>query len=156
MADDDWLEDLSGRWCGFWTQPTDSGFHRMELTLRFARGNVSGEGKDEIGPFTIAGRYQLASGQCSWEKRYPYHTIDYQGVAQTSTIAGRWSHRGSPACWSGDFKLWPEGAAGLAEEFFITETQPESAPVERVRETFPTMTARTIADTPPLPMQFRI
>jgi hypothetical protein len=59
----------SGLWKGFWESP-GLGRRWMEpLMLKFAGGQVEGEGQDCVGRFTFAGEYTDAGG-VSMVKQY--------------------------------------------------------------------------------------
>jgi hypothetical protein len=103
----------SGEWVGHFLDPRAPGQHPMELTLAFHSGRVLGEGHDEVGPFTIEGRYTGESGECVWSKRYESHEVVYRGYAEEGTIWGTWRIRDSEA--RGGFQLWPAAGAPRAE-----------------------------------------
>ena len=136
----------SGPWTGFYTQDLASGskFHRMHLQLEFAPhqgvidappwrgaagglngggGHISGHWHDDVGPFTIAGSYDLESRHCWWTKAYSTHTVRYQGSQADRWISGQWEIR---APHVGDFRIWPENNHALSSEFFLEESQPRS------------------------------
>jgi hypothetical protein len=53
----------SGPWTGFYNyQPGER--HRMDLHLAFANGQMSGDGDDDVGHFTVCGRYDAATKEC--------------------------------------------------------------------------------------------
>lgn len=81
----------SGAWRGFWEQP---GYGRQlmhELALRFAGGQIEGEGLDIVGPFHFRGRYD-DSGNIALVKQYlDRHQVEYRGVYDgEGSIFGRW------------------------------------------------------------------
>jgi hypothetical protein len=62
-----------------------------ELALNFSDGRVEGSGLDIIGPFTFDGTYD-SDGTINVVKRYPHHTVKYQGRYDgEGTIYGEWS-----------------------------------------------------------------
>ena len=105
----------SGRWFGFWVQKHPPiGRHSMELLLKFETGQVSGEGRDWVGPFLIRGRYDLSDGRCHWTKRYlGKHDVFYQGFNEGKGIWGTWEIPTGVSGWKwgGGFRVWPEGMA---------------------------------------------
>lgn len=113
----------SGPWNGFYTyRGHPDGLHRMGLGLAFVRGHLRGHGSDDIGPFHVAGGYELDSRRCWWVKTYPgSHEVYYRGVQHGRVISGDWA---LPPADAGTFRIWPGGAGGLDEEFFLVETAP--------------------------------
>jgi len=115
----------SGPWTGFFLQPQLPGKHRMELHLTFQNGVMTGEGRDWVGNFTIRGRYDVATGQCHWTKRYlGKHDVFYNGFNEGKGIWGVWEIAATANAGvklRGGFHIWPEGMADptgdrLAEE----------------------------------------
>src|SRR4051794_24085778 len=79
----------SGRWIGYFIQGALRGKHQMELLLTFANGDMTGEGRDRVGPFVVRGRYQLEDGKCHWHKRYVgKHDVYYEGFNEGKGIWG--------------------------------------------------------------------
>ena len=69
----------SGPWTGFYTYWNDRR-ERMDLSLTFRQGVVTGSGPDPVGPFTIQGRYDAESNEIHWTKTYPgRHDVFYKG-----------------------------------------------------------------------------
>ena len=103
----------SGPWTGYFLQKSLPGRHLMELRLTFQGGAMTGEGRDWVGDFLIAGRYDLADGKCTWTKKYiGRHDIEYQGYNEGKGIWGFWEI--APrftlgAIARGGFHIWPEG-----------------------------------------------
>jgi hypothetical protein len=84
----------------------------MELLLTFRQGEMTGEGRDWVGPFILRGRYTLEDGKCHWTKRYlGKHDIFYQGFNEGKGIWGTWEFppSGPYAYQKGGFHIWPEG-----------------------------------------------
>lgn len=82
----------SGRWDGFWVQKE---FGRQAMTpffLHFANGNVTGEGRDVVGPFTFSGIYDEATGTIRLVKQYRgRHRVLYVGQPDgEGSIQGTW------------------------------------------------------------------
>lgn len=109
-------EFTSGPWTGFYTYP---GGHRdrMDLSLSFHQGRLSGSGSDPVGPFLVQGGYDSEKGEVWWTKTYlGAHEVFYRGYRDTRGIWGTWEI--SPV-WKGGFHIWPrrqgEGAAEEAE-----------------------------------------
>jgi hypothetical protein len=96
----------SGPWKGFFLQPQlRAGRSWMELHLRFQDGIMRGEGRDWVGMFSVAGRYELQSGKCWWTKKYVgKHDVAYQGYNEGKGIWGLWE---IPPEWRGGFHIWP-------------------------------------------------
>ena len=47
----------SGRWIGFFLDKRLPGKHQMELLLTFRQEEMTGEGRDKVGPFIVRGRW---------------------------------------------------------------------------------------------------
>jgi hypothetical protein len=117
----------SGPWTGFYTYNLLTGKHRMDLTLTFSNGSISGDGADAVGLFIIAGRYDVAAGECHWTKTYVgAHDVFYRGFREGKGIWGLWEIR---SWWRGGFHIWPLGEAE-AEEFEMEAE--ETAPVKAI------------------------
>jgi hypothetical protein len=104
----------SGPWIGFFLQPNLPGRHLMELRLTFQGGRMTGEGRDWVGRFLVAGRYDTADGKCRYTKRYVgKHDVFYDGFNEGKGIWGVWeipaSEEYGPS--RGGFHIWPEGMA---------------------------------------------
>jgi hypothetical protein len=99
----------SGRWFGFWTQKhAPTGKHTTELLLTFSKGEMTGEGRDWVGAYTVQGRYSLTTGGCHWTKQYVgRHAVIYHGFNEGKGIWGKWEI-GSER-FHGGFHIWPEG-----------------------------------------------
>lgn len=77
----------------------------MELQLVFKDGILSGDGTDDIGPFSIQGTYNAATGSARWIKSYTgSHEVHYQGILGGTGLQGIW--KTLPA-GQGTFRLWP-------------------------------------------------
>src|SRR4051794_26436975 len=96
----------SGAWKGFFLQPALTRDRLwMDLHLTFRNGLIRGEGRDRIGPFLIAGRYELDDGNCRWSKRYVgKHDVAYRGYNEGKGIWGTWQILPT---WHGGFHIWP-------------------------------------------------
>lgn len=95
----------SGPWRGFWDQVAYGRQSMRELVLRFSSSRVEGTGVDVIGPFTFDGTYD-SNGTVNLVKRYPHHTVTYQGQYDgEGTIYGEWS---IGAYARGKFALTPD------------------------------------------------
>jgi hypothetical protein len=95
----------SGPWSGFYNYaPGDH--HRMGLNLTFAQGNVEGVGHDDVGPFTVRGKYDSQNGECHWTKSYlGAHEVFYRGFCEGKGIWGIWE---IGAQSRGGFHIWPQ------------------------------------------------
>lgn len=129
----------SGPWTGFYTYRSPEDRHRQDLRLTFEVGRLSGSGGDDIGPFSILGRYDATSLECTWSKSYILpdgrgHSVDYRGWREGKGIWGRWTI-GANA--SGGFHIWPVSAeAGEAQVVAEAEDAPvraDETPRERAR-----------------------
>lgn len=128
----------SGKWTGFFLQPSVPGKHLMELLLDFGEGEVTGEGRDWVGEFILRGRYFVEDGKCYWTKRYlSKHDVFYQGFNEGKGIWGTWDipadGHGGP--WRGGFHIWPEGMGDptnshLTAEADLPVAEPEPVPAE--------------------------
>ncbi len=97
----------SGPWTGFYNyQPGDR--HRMDLHLTFGNGRISGNGNDDVGRFTICGRYDVTTKECWWTKSYPgSHDVSYRGFREGKGIWGAWDIK---VFAHGGFHIWPKQA----------------------------------------------
>jgi len=112
----------SGPWTGFFLQPLIPGRHLMDLRMNFSQGQITGEGRDWVGPFVIRGSYDLADGRCRWHKRYVgKHDVYYQGFNEGKGIWGVWE---IPTTWRGGFHIWPEGMADPTDRHLAAEVEP--------------------------------
>jgi hypothetical protein len=109
----------SGAWRGYWEQLGWGRQPMAPLTLRFAGGRVEGEGRDCIGRFTFAGRYD-ERGTVTMTKQYVgRHAVRYEGTYDgEGTLFGRWS---IGTTWSGPFALSP-----------VQPRPPADAPIENL------------------------
>ena len=130
----------SGKWVGFFLDRRLPGRHQMEMTLAFAAGRLTGDGRDRVGSFTFIGDYDTASGKCEWVKQYvKAHAIIYRGFNEGKGIWGTWELQETSGVYSGGFHIWPEGMPDptqprLAEE---ADLPVESAAPEREPELVP-------------------
>jgi hypothetical protein len=120
------MEFPSGPWAGFYNYGNSAGKHRMDLVLTFVNQNISGNGRDDIGMFLVAGRFNDTSGECYWTKTYiGAHDVYYRGFHEGKGIWGLWELPSD----SGGFHIWPLGEEGREHEHEIAE---EPAPLEAV------------------------
>ena len=111
----------SGPWTGFYTYAGKSGKHRMDLSLSFANGRMTGDGSDPVGLFVIAGCFDAGSGECHWTKTYPgAHDVFYRGFREDKGIWGTWEIQQRAR---GGFHIWPLGEEN-AEEMELIEEEP--------------------------------
>ena len=103
MSDQDFP---SGPWIGFYVYSgRQQDRHRMDLSLSFANGLITGGGNDDIGAFVISGRYDAKSKECHWTKTYVgAHDVFYQGVREGRGIWGTWE---ISQTYHGGFRIWP-------------------------------------------------
>ncbi len=107
----------------------------MELGLTFAQGSIKGDGDDDVGRFLITGRYDEASRECHWTKRYlGAHDVYYRGFREGKGIWGTWE---IGVVGRGGFHIWPRTAGG---ENAREEVEPKLEPVEAVGQEAPAFT----------------
>jgi hypothetical protein len=124
----------SGPWTGFFLQYWIPGRHTMDLELTCQNGVLAGDGQDRVGPFTIEGNYDVATGQCDWIKQYTgKHSVAYRGVNDGHGIWGVWEIRLLGGLYQdrGGFHIWPEGT-DVSEESDRTE----QAVLKKMRQEF--------------------
>ena len=114
----------SGAWSGYYLYEFSPGKHRMRMSLAFsADGTISGDGIDDVGPFTIRGVFDCATNAASWTKAYiGMHSVEYRGLYDLRSICGTWTL----VQFSGGFWIWPDGIG--EEEALKVELE---LPVER-------------------------
>ncbi len=112
-----------GPWIGFFLQLWLPGRHETTVEFRCSEGRITGEGTDWVGPFTVDGWFDPATGDCGWTKQYlGKHAVLYRGVSDHHGIWGVWEINR----WSGlyvdrgGFHLWPQ-ALGPSEDCDRTE-----------------------------------
>ena len=77
----------------------------MDLVLTFANHTLSGDGRDDIGLFFVAGRFDQTRGECYWTKTYiGAHHVFYRGFREGKGIWGTWE---IGADGRGGFHIWP-------------------------------------------------
>lgn len=96
----------SGAWHGFWVQDYYGRQPMTEFQLRFEAGEIEGEGRDVIGPFTFEGAYDVKTGEVVMKKHYiERHDVFYRGRPDgEGCITGTWRIGED---WSGPFLLRP-------------------------------------------------
>jgi hypothetical protein len=79
------------------------------MSLAFSLdGSISGDGIDDIAPFTIHGVFDTASNAASWTKAYlGMHSVEYRGLYDLRSICGTWILDR----FTGNFWIWPDGIA---------------------------------------------
>jgi hypothetical protein len=113
----------SGPWTGFFLQYWLPGRHRTDLALACQNGVLTGTGSDRVGPYTVDGTYDPATGHCEWTKQYlGKHRVAYRGINDGHGIWGVWEIRilGGLYRDRGGFHLWPAGT-DVSEESDRTE-----------------------------------
>lgn len=98
----------------------------MDLHLDFARGNMSGEGNDDVGRFLVKGRYDEVSRECYWTKSYVgAHDVFYRGFREGKGIWGIWE---ISLFAHGGFHIWPRRAGqGEADSESAVQVEPVDA-----------------------------
>ncbi len=100
-------EYTSGPWCGFYTY-AGGRRERMDLSLTFREGALTGAGSDPVGRFSLRGGYAPGTGEVWWTKTYPgSHDVFYRGFRDARGIWGTWEIH---AASTGGFHIWPEGS----------------------------------------------
>ena len=109
-----------GPWHGFYVYSGLDERHVMGLVLSFRDGVVSGTGDDDIGPFTIRGKYDPGTLEIHWTKSYiGRHSVYYAGFGEPNRIWGTWELASG---FRGGFKIWPKaGGQGVVQEAEIVE-----------------------------------
>jgi hypothetical protein len=113
----------NGPWTGFFLQYWHPGRQTTKLELTAADGQLTGTGHDWVGPYTMNGSYDLATGRCEWTKHYVgKHRVSYRGINDGHGIWGVWEIRllGGLYLDRGGFHIWPEGS-DVSEESARTE-----------------------------------
>ena len=111
----------SGPWTGFYNYTGPEDRHRMDLHLTFAKGVMTGDGADDIGPFVIGGRYETSSRECWWTKTYPgSHQVSYHGFRDGNGIWGTWE---IPPWSKGGFHIWPRQLGSGEREALAEEKE---------------------------------
>jgi hypothetical protein len=113
----------TGPWTGFFLQYWLPGRQRTDLVLAWRAGVLTGSGQDRVGPYTVDGTYDPATGRCEWTKQYVgKHRVTYRGVNDGHGIWGVWEIRllGGLYVDRGGFHLWPAGT-DVSEESDRTE-----------------------------------
>ena len=117
----------SGTWTGFYNYSSERIKWRQELALSFAKARITGEGKDNVGPFIIAGRYDTRNRECYWTKTYVgAHDVYYRGFREGKGIWGLWE---IGTGWRGGFHIWPLGSGS---ENIETEQKEDKSPVDAI------------------------
>jgi hypothetical protein len=99
------LEQLSGRWVGWWIQERTKGHQAMMLMFR--DGQITGKGQDQSGRFDVAGEYDGVD--VTLTKSYVGWDVRYFGTYGGEMISGRWTITSGGAYQAGVFEIWPEG-----------------------------------------------
>jgi hypothetical protein len=120
----------SGEWEGFYTYEfgPDARRYMMSFALTFKNGKVSGSGIDNVSRFSWHGNYDTEKLRCWMQKRYPSHTVSYDGYVDQKGIWGIWE---IPPYSRGGFHIWPKG---LSEDLTVEdkETVPEAFTLPQV------------------------
>ena len=121
------VEFPSGPWTGFYNYRSDKSKHRMDLVLSFTDARISGDGRDDVGPFIIAGHFDATNRECYWTKTYiGGHDVFYRGFREEGKgIWGVWEL----GTGTGGFHIWPVGEEQGEHEH---EEAEEPAPADAV------------------------
>eukprot|EP00741_Cyanophora_paradoxa_P000891 tig00000448_g861.t1 len=96
---------IPGRWTGWWLM-ANGAKGDMELTLSLYFRKIRAEGHDRVGPFTIEGTYDVASGAVHMRKAYTGHSFIYEGqMGPDKQVKGTWHSPEGPTN-NGTFALW--------------------------------------------------
>ncbi len=122
----------SGAWVGYFLQKWPPlGRQAMELSLTFRDGNITGEGRDIIGTFSLCGHYQLEDGRCDWVKQYhERHAVQYRGFNEGKGIWGVWQIPKDGL--KGGFQIWPKGMSDPTAPTLSEEADLPAAAAEEV------------------------
>jgi hypothetical protein len=77
----------------------------MRLCLSFTPdGRISGDGIDDVAPFTIRGSFDRLTNTANWTKSYVrMHSVEYSGLYDGRSICGDWTL----IVATGSFWIWP-------------------------------------------------
>jgi len=75
-------------WNGYWTQNSKKG--EMEISLVWDGSELRGNGKDEVGTFSLRGAL-LPDNSISFIKQYPSHQVLYKGQFYQTSMSGTWT-----------------------------------------------------------------
>ncbi|MFT3700082.1 MAG: hypothetical protein QM831_43455 [Kofleriaceae bacterium] len=82
----------SGLWSGHYKQGGSK--HPQKMVLEFADGLVRGDGKDDLGSFTLEGEYRVDGDEIriGWIKTYDgAHSVLYTGTFdEHGVVSGKW------------------------------------------------------------------
>jgi len=112
-----------GPWTGFFLQYWLPGRHPTNVDLTCRAGELTGSGRDWVGPYTVDGQYDLVTGRCEWTKQYlGKHSVAYRGINDGRGIWGVWEIRQLAGLYidRGGFHIWPKGT-DLSEDSEKTE-----------------------------------
>ena len=109
----------SGEWEGFYTHAfgPHARRHMMSFALTFKNKAVSGSGIDDVNRFIWQGHYDSEQLRCWMQKRYPTHTVFYDGYVDEKGIWGSWE---IPPHYRGGFHIWPKG---LSDNLAVEDKQ---------------------------------
>ena len=109
----------SGEWEGFYTHAfgPHARRHMMSFALTFKNKTVSGSGIDDVNRFIWRGHYDTEKLRCWMQKRYPSHTVFYDGYVDQNGIWGSWE---IPPYSRGGFHIWPKG---LSENLTVEDKE---------------------------------
>src|SRR5689334_11902900 len=95
----------SGPWSGYYLYGHSGERHYMRLGLTFTGdGTISGDGIDDIAPFTIRGSFDGVTNSANWTKSYVgMHSVEYSGLYDGRSICGNWTL----LMTTGGFWIWP-------------------------------------------------
>jgi len=94
------LNNLSGDFTGYYSYKNINDLdHEMHCSLVFFDdGRVVGHGVDDINPFHFEGTVNIEDNSVKLFKKYPTHTVDYQGTLVNAnnciSISGIWNING--------------------------------------------------------------
>jgi hypothetical protein len=97
----------SGDWEGFYnyTYNQAGSKSKMEFSLNFKNGKISGNGSDDVGSFSWSGTYDINGLTTQMTKQYHrQHSVVYHGNVDENGIWGHWLI----ASFKGGFHIWPK------------------------------------------------
>ena len=109
------MEDdfTSGPWTGFYIEWNGQRM-RVDLSLTFKEGRMTGSGDCPAGAFILVGRYDPEANDLHATMTYPgSHDVFLKGFRDTRGIWGLWEIPGDS---TGGFHIWPRGLGTGAVE----------------------------------------
>ncbi|WP_010134021.1 hypothetical protein [Ochrovirga pacifica] len=138
----------SGIWEGFYCYNNSPVQHKMSIRLKFIENKVSGNGVDDVAPFTWSGKYDLNNFKINKTKLYSTHQIEYYGDIDENGIWGIWKNVKDLSNLDpelveivlnsfqneikGGFHIWPKKRSNIAKEIEQSEEVESSKKLEEI------------------------